>query len=398
MIKIALLSDLHAYSGNLNPQPSRLGLEVSQAYANQHPITGLLNIAKQDPNFRADYLMCAGDMCDRADAGAVSYIWSELEKIQKQLEAKHLFATAGNHDIDSRYSSTPFDPKGLLQKLRPHFPGLDETFSDKFWARNFAVYEDEFIRVVVLNTCAFHGYGKPEGKPEFLNGRVSNETIDRMQEYLATSQARSNNILLCHHHPITHNLVNENDYSVMLGGDRLIELLNSLSVGPWIIIHGHKHHPRLSKAPGDSLSPLVLSLGSFSAYLHNMQKNQFYILELESTAGVPAHPPTKCRGRIRAWDWADGVGWSVASLDSGIPGIAGFGFQGAFDDLVKDIAEFVKGEKTYKTFDELVLKFPDLPYLLPTETSRLKKALKDQHSLTVLPNPELGQTIAQVSK
>lgn len=396
MVQIALLSDLHAYSEDRTPSPSRLGLHSSQAFPNQHPIAGLLDLVSKNPTVRADYLMCAGDMCDRADPSAVKYVWSELEKVRNQLNAKHLFATAGNHDIDSRYSTTPFDPKGILQQLRPHFPGLDESFSDRFWARNFAVHESDSIRIVILNTCAFHGYGKATEKPEFLNGRISNETIERMREYLQQVEARSNNILLCHHHPVTHNGVNEDDYSVMLGGDKLIELLNSLSIGPWMIVHGHKHHPRIYKAPGDSFSPIILSLGSFSAYLSNRQ-NQFYILELETVNGVPQHPASNCRGKIKAWDWADGTGWAVAKHDSGIPGLAGFGFQGAFDQLASRIAQFTRGNPPYCTHAQLVTTFPDLQYLLPTEIERLRHVLQKQYGLKVLPNPDLGLVIAQVS-
>jgi hypothetical protein len=161
-----MLSDLHAHDVSAGNTPSSFKISAPENQPALHPISGLKKLI-QDEAIAADMVLCPGDLADKANAAALKVAWDELFAIKGLLKAKHLIATAGNHDMDSRYQHSGFDAKGNLQALVPMFPGLEEGLW--FWARNYAIVEGDFWRVLVLNSSAYHGAGKDQGK-EFQHG------------------------------------------------------------------------------------------------------------------------------------------------------------------------------------------------------------------------------------
>ncbi len=336
-------------------------------------------------------------MGDKADAGAQTFAWEKLQGLAAKLGAS-LIATAGNHDMDSRHT-TEHDAKGILQSLTPMFPGLPESDCDRYWARNFVVVDTEpHWRMVVLNSSAYHGGGTPKDDPdfataEFERGRVSDRTTQAISAQLRGEVRKPLNILLCHHHPLRNaEMPQFIDYSEMRGGDTLINVLNDLDVGDWIIIHGHKHFPRIWYGPSESgRAPVVFSAGSFSVKLYSelaaLARNQFYVIDFpldrmqEEMVGV--------LGIVAAWDWTTSLGWLPAKERSGIADQSGFGWRENPDRVAHLIAKQVKPSlvssgRPYFSWAELNEAMALLPFLSPRSLGQVLQSLGNTHGLHIL--------------
>jgi predicted phosphodiesterase len=387
-LRVAVVSDIHAYDEPDEPggePPSSLCTKAPEDQPNYHPITGLSNLIEQN-KLQADVLVCCGDMGDKARPAGIKYVWDNLQKLKDKLAAELLAATAGNHDVDSRYKYNDYDAKGVLQSLLPQFPLGDETQNNKYWSRNYVVITTSKFRLVILNSSAYHG-AKEE---EFKHGRVSLRTVETLKAELADlerTHSRQVNILLCHHHPHKHGDIEDDDYSIMEGGHKLLGMLESGNYGNWIIIHGHKHHPRICYAAGGSSAPIVFSAGSLCARLYqplqSVARNQFYLItfplaELE-TLGLGL------AGTFQSWDWIDGRGWMRAGDRSGLPPYGGFGNRGNVFTLANQVAAlFSNRGEPYIKWDEVLSAIPSLKYLLPSDMIQMLNKLESAHTLRVL--------------
>ncbi len=380
-LRVAVISDLHAFASPVSYQtPSYL--DMSQTDKNQYndPMLGLKSLIDRN-QISADILLCAGDIGDKAIPAATSFGWDKVNEIKGWLGASDIIATAGNHDVDSRYKYNDYDAKGMLQSLTPAFPGLTTDQCDRFWSRNFAILEGEYWRIVTLNSAAYHGAGGEQAS-EYLHGRVSNHTVAHLKKELEEKTvAKPLNILLCHHHPIRNNRIEERDYSEMAGGDGLVNELGSGELGQWIIIHGHKHYPRITYATGGSTSPIIFSAGSFCAQLYPelgpKARNQFYLIDFP----IDQFGRLECSvaGKVNSWDWISMRGWQKASRESGIPAEAGFGYRCAHQHLVNSIVKYLTGlQEPYSDWSQLVEWKAEIDFLTPDDKEVLIKNLQEK--------------------
>jgi hypothetical protein len=72
----------------------------------------------------------------------------------------------------------------------------------------------------------------------------------------------------------------------MRAGDDLIQLLEESSPNQWLVIHGHKHYPKLQYARGTSGdAPVILSAGSTAAVAYPIYgpdgRNQVHLIEID---------------------------------------------------------------------------------------------------------------------
>jgi hypothetical protein len=385
-LTIALLSDIHAHI--LAPDdakaPSYLATSLPTTDHVRNPVAGLRKLIS-DADLTANVLICGGDLGDKANPNAQMFVWDQLRTLKGDLHAKAVISAAGNHDLDSRYKYNDHDAKGTLQALDPMFPGLEVAQCDRFWSRNFVVVDHEQWRLLVLNSAAYHGAGKTPEK-EFQHGRVSQRTITAITRELKERPLKALNVLLCHHHLIKNDEIALEDYSQMAGGDLLLNVLGTGEFGNWIVLHGHKHYPRIWYAPGGSTAPTIFSAGSFSAKLYpelgTRVRNQFYVLNfpLESYASLKMGA---C-GTANAWDWIVGLGWQRARTESGIPFRAGFGCRVHPESLTHDVAAALAASgEPYKTWDEMAALAPALNYLTPHDLNVAIRALRDHHAINV---------------
>jgi hypothetical protein len=367
-LTIALASDLHAHDAD-TVRPSHLKISDAEDQPGQHPIAGLLHLIARD-SLTADILLCPGDLAHKAKPAAIQYAWRAIHRLGEALGATLVAGTPGNHDLDSRHSYNGFDAKGVLQSLLPRFPLLDEPASDRFWSRHFVEISGASYRLVLLNSCAFHGNGTPE---ELLHGRISDHTLSALKDTLSKGAPKPINLLVCHHHPQQHMELKLGDYDVLKQGQLLLDLLGSGDYGDWVVIHGHKHHPKLAYASGGAAAPTVFSAGSLCVELYlelqTLARNQFYLLtfDLDTINNIGL-----C-GTFKSWDWATGLGWIMAGPHSGLPPRGGFGFRGNLKQLARAIKGSLGGQPT--TWPLLATTHPEIQFLLPTDASLLIKEL-----------------------
>jgi predicted phosphodiesterase len=383
MLKILIVSDLHAFTPRAdshtpsdNP-PSFFVNSETESLRFPNPVELIPDVLKSE-GLTVDWILCPGDIADRADPDAQSFAWRHLVKLKKDVKARKLLGTAGNHDIDSRFKFSDFDPKSHLQTLTPAFPG--PTVADRYWARNFHICEEGNVRLVNLNSAAFHGYHSEnkDAPPEYLQGRVSTQTIDAIQKEIMIKQFDLN-ILLTHHHPFRNDDIYDTDYSEMQLGGKLIAMLSEQTNSSWLIIHGHQHYPALRYGPGAVFGPVIFSAGSATATLKSPLSaeaaNQFYHLTLEAPG-----PKTKnwspC-GVIRAWHWARRRQWEPSPSEFNIPDGTGFGVRENVTTIADDLAKTVLASGpavvempavlqehpylrylTKPTFDQVIAKLP----------------------------------------
>jgi hypothetical protein len=385
-IKVAVASDLHAYSADPT-SPSHLDVKDPEA-SGSHPIAGLLRLIKEE-NLKADALLCPGDMGDKASPEGVKYAWAALHRVKAAIGASLLAATAGNHDIDSRYVGDDHDPEHILKGLTPPFPLSMESLSDRYWARAYVIKDLPAFRLVLLNSSAYHGHTPTEKN----HGRIDKQTLSLLEKDLLSRPPKVTNILLCHHHPHPHSELDLGAEDVMKQGQLLLELLGTGRVGRWLVIHGHKHYPKISYAAGGSASPVIFAAGSLCANLflktQNRVRNQFYVITLSSDE----IKKVGMVGRVQSWDWVPGKGWSRAGEGSGLPATFGFGCREDALTLAKRVAAFVP--KGFKPWIQVLKRFPELDLVLPQDREMFRSILDKDHAMEILEDGGMPKQIGK---
>lgn len=388
-VRVAIVSDLHAASHHvpdahtfLRPGPAMDGT--------RNPFDALDDLIAQE-DLRADFVLCPGDLGDKADPDGIAYAWQSLDRLRERLRAACLIATAGNHDIDSRFMYTGYDAKGRLQELAPLFPVADLHPADEYWSRHFTTIETDAARVVTLNSCAYHGYYDDEddhahpnrhrARRERDHGRVADRTLVRLRRHLEGLTPKPVNIVLCHHHPARFG-VKLPDTDVMEGGDVLVELLAGGTCGRWAIVHGHKHYPNLMYAQGGGNAPVIFGAGSFSsadlwAELGGDVRNQFYVIEFPLRDTIPLGLPWAAT--FRSWTFIASQGWVTRSPEGGLPSLGGFGFRAEAGQLADDVNAYAAAKgKTIMRWSEVLEAFPRLRYLIPIDEKHLERELEQR--------------------
>jgi hypothetical protein len=377
MLRVLLLSDLHAISGDPDTvtSPSHLSARPTYDSATLNPLRAIPDMLRKE-SLCVDWVLCPGDLGDRADPVAQRFAWESLERLRAEVGATRLVGTAGNHDVDSRLKYDDYDPKGNLQSLKPPFPGLDEISVDRYWSRNFAILNDGDVRLVILNSAAFHGVYSDDASvkrpAEYLHGRVSDRTIDAIEASLDGSDAKLN-ILMTHHHIIA----NEEFYrtagnDVMRGGQLLLKRLYEKTGHRWVVIHGHQHFPDVRYGGTGSPPPVIFSAGSVSAKLSPdifyRATNQFYYLEFP----IHRYETLGWEGcaTVRSWHWIKGTGWLPTPLDfkAGIPSGSGFGCIVSPRDIARQMASAFRssGQSTLR-YAEMCGFVPVLEFMLSAD-------------------------------
>lgn len=371
-VRLAFLSDLHAF----HPEHERVGLSylpTTQTAEEPNPFNDLADLVRRE-HLQADLLICAGDICDKADFRGFQYAWEKLNNLKCQLSSTELIATCGNHDLNSRHieAKDDPDPKGALQAVVPQFPFVSDELTNHFWARNFVIFSPiQNVQVLVLNTSAYHGGSSGEER----HGRVSKRTIDAIKQALAQSKQAELNILLCHHHvrPLKGLWGSAPDYEFMQKGGELLSMLTTETASPWLVLHGHRHTPNLEH----SLDPacVVVGASSFSAQVPG-KLNQFHVIDMvvDHTGAQPL------LGKIETWSWTVTDGWQkrpTQSDDEGFPPVCGFGSVFQPRAVALKIENFLGTAPAYVAWNEVLQHVPDLEFMTPTHFRQLENLLEE---------------------
>jgi len=390
MLRIAVLSDIHAHAKNQlgDGEDAPSYAEVTLPDDPQlNPFSGVRDLILRE-GITTDVIVCAGDMGDKANPEAVRYSWSQIQTLQSSLSAPLILAATGNHDMDSR-NINGFDAKATLQELTD-YPFASEALNNEYWANNAVVQSHGSFRSVLLNSSAYHGYSN-----EHTHGRISSRTRSYIKRKLADLPDPGVNILVTHHQVYKYGAVDLKDLSEMHDASALLDDLNSGEHGSWLLIHGHRHWPAVTNAGGGRGAPVVFSAGSFSAVLYaeiqSRARNQFYILELEET-----QPGFPIRGTFRAWDWIVDRGFLPAQERSGLTHVGGFGGAMNGAELAAAVNHFYeRAGSGYQTWEDVAAAVPDARFTMPSDFEQFQRVLKNQYGLTVLQD---GGVPAQVGR
>lgn len=372
-VRIAVLSDIHAYSTRETTRPSFS--PTAERRDDRDPLGDLARLIDRE-ELEVDALLCGGDLGDRADADAIRAVWQHLPSLRDRMHAHHLVATAGNHDVDSRFLRSPYDARETLQRLDPPFPGGSAHEADLYWGpSHFLVQHTEHLRIVTLDTTGFHG-----APGEEAHGRLSQLTVQRLAAALRETAAPSVNILLTHHQPLPDGDIPDDGRGASA---ELLSLLTSGQVGRWMIIHGHRHWPAVGYASAQTDSPIVFSAGSLSAVLYTgrqpQPRNQFYVVDFVTSW------PTGLAGTIEAWDWYAGSGWQPARRSSGLAHKAAFGYRGSLRRAADQIAQLVRTTTLpWLEWREITFDIPELAFLLPRQFDELVAILRAEPGLALV--------------
>ena len=387
-IKIFVISDIHASSiEKSNPESWAAPEHDSDTLCK--PLESLIELIKEN-NIRADYVAFCGDLTHRHDFDGLMRAWNFLQEIKKLLGASKLIPTLGNHDIDSRLLGSTPDPCHSIRALNPKFPSVDETEYNSFWANDYYITSDQYVRFVCINSCRFHGVRPPHSDEvedslrtdEMTIGRFPDRSLTGLKEELTNQSDYPINVLISHHSPqihCEHNL-GEDDY--LRNGQLIVDTLGNGEFGDWIILHGHKHHPKLTYSSGGSCSPVVFSSASASVKLYEElsmhSRNQVHMIELPI---IENGFNSKLCGTIETWSWTYGNGWSKLSFAGGLPSQTGFGHRN-IHSIASQINELIpKG--TVLSWEQILQQLEELSYLTPVDIITLKNALKANYDVII---------------
>lgn len=388
-LDILVISDLHAHSGDPRKGDAASFYSTSGLFSapDINPMTGIPDLIASS-GLNVDWLVCPGDLGDKADPISQKIAWEQLDKIRNSVGARLLIGTTGNHDVDSRRLLAEFDPKSALQLLTPTFPiGVqcyemsDRVYSDRFWSRNFVIvpFTEFDCTLLILNSCAFHGFAsepKKKAPAEYIRGNLSPLTLSAIKLAITTLPTRVN-IVLVHHHPVKIPYVDDNN-SIMINADQLIDQLKSTHK-QWLMLHGHAHVPFLTYADAGQFAPVVLSAGSVAAKTSRMKggyaRNQIHHVSID-TNKIEA-TGTQVLGRVTSWSWAFENGWIRSAGTGVLPYQTGFGYRFDVVQTRDDVVAMAKAAApSLLLWKDVVNVLPKLVYLVPDDHASLLRLIE----------------------
>jgi predicted MPP superfamily phosphohydrolase len=392
-IRLAVISDLH-YRKHENNLACRPATSIQGVHAD--PMASLSKFLSERclkssgvNGEIADYLLCPGDITNGASQEAFDEGWEKLKKLKDDLGATHLITSTGNHEVDSRADSEhdkagnaeiSIDPVQSLQR-HPDYPSTALEEGDRrwvYWGRGYEFIEEKGVLFLLINSSHYHGTTRQN---EFERGRIGDVALKCLRDEMKIRIDRSNAqvyVALLHHHPIPHQ-----DLDIDLGkiemdnGAKLMELFAESKVA-WLVIHGHKHHPRLVRGQS-STGSVVFAAGSFGAQLNGTlaakTRPQFYLIDAHV---VDQQSQPEARGTVRAFSW-NGSSWEASTKYSqGLPDQCGYRVpQLDLSALSNDIKTVLADNSMpFMQWPEVIEQVPNLAYLLPEEAIRLRDSLR----------------------
>ncbi|MFQ2287927.1 metallophosphoesterase [Aeromonas dhakensis] len=371
-LRLLIISDLHAVIDSAFSHDSRLEFNKNKSEYGEAAISYMKSL-----DIQPDVLVCAGDISNKACKDSFNVGWNYINKIRNDLKIPTLLTVPGNHDHDSRLK-TQYSPKHNLQFQNPIFPFECHDKNTHFWAWNWCHIEQDSFHAILLNTSAYHGFGD-----EHNHGRVAIEVASQIKDHLSSNTVieKDFNLLLCHHHPEKMEFVdNSYDHEEMEGGKLLIDRLQEIDKGPWLIIHGHKHFASLSYASSKgTCHPVILSAGSLSARLYpeieHRTSNQFYIIDIDS---VETRNNGRLIGTINTFEWTMDSGWKPSKSEH-LPAKGGFGCQDTPAMIAKKIIELFDSQKgKFLDSNDLSTIQKSINHLPPIDFKSIIKKLQNQ--------------------
>jgi predicted MPP superfamily phosphohydrolase len=380
VLKIAVLSDLHCHSlaNNSNYQESYI-LTDKNVPVFQDPALSLSHLIKKSPSqFMVDIVIMPGDLTNKACPEGLKKGYDIMTKIKTELNAKDILYNIGNHDIDSRKKYSP-EPLTNLKNISIEYPFDNSDLNNLFWEKGYVIKEYEKYFLLLINTA--HNHTEID---KVNHGDIDLDTVRIIDEALDNIDNEKVGIAVTHHCPIEHSHYNSGINDFMHNGDSLIRILDKYNFS--VLIHGHKHDPRIRASQGGINAPFIFSAGSFSAFQDKLLlggTNTFHILEINLDGKFKGY------GKIKTWFFVMAEGWSNTIRNQYFNSETGFGAHFDLNDMRnKIIDKLKKSTNQMRQWDELVIDFPLLNYIMSEDGEKLRMLLKNSgvKSAPFIPN------------
>lgn len=398
-LRVAIIGDPHFFTpsdaGNASISHVRLTSsgEFIDRQPQHNPWEGL-KLMVSEQSIVADVLLCVGDITYCADNIGLKKAWDELQQLAALLGARHLVTATGNHDILSRsiakrIATNPtrelssalglFEP---LKTLSPPYPVVEFTNGiavdhrltrTKYFGDSLVLVEADHYRILVLNSCCEHG----SDAYQYERGTFPKSAQRALAEELNSATSEKINILVCHHPPEPHSEHDLGSHDFIENGEALIQCLERH--GSWLIVHGHKHHGRITYAKGTGSAPVIFAAASLGIHLDltlSGMRNQFYCTDVyQKSTG-------RLLGKVAAWDWFMGTGWRKATpKPGGIFDGCGFGARQPIEDIAEEISKLIPC-----SWQDVASQIPNVAFLTPDEMNLLELRLRSQYSVVIEPD------------
>jgi 3',5'-cyclic AMP phosphodiesterase CpdA len=348
-LRIAHISDLHVGHENRGLDMCPHELKPSEKIGRADDYVATFESLVRTAEFKAAgpiaMLCVTGDISNRAHAEEFVYADKAIRRIATALELpeQQVFYVPGNHDV--HWPVMQMDPKNFWADYR-YAPLLQEGLTFKSRATStsqgafdkppyFVAWEHANVLVIAVNSAAYDG---PDS--EFHPGAIQQETVDALQTYLKTKTREETQLRLCllHHHPfpMSEPIPNVPDPTLVTNAENFLNVLAEHYFD--LVLHGHKHQPRLKTHLINNAHPFVsMCAGSFSAVLHPLHfdgsSNLFHVVNVhgrdKDSGGI--------KGNVQSWTHKAGGKWEPSHLLRGIPAVEAFGSQATRTQVRADV-------------------------------------------------------------
>ncbi|SDA96103.1 3',5'-cyclic AMP phosphodiesterase CpdA [Pseudomonas sp. NFACC15-1] len=334
-----------------------------------------------------DLVLCPGDITTRACIDSFSSGWSKLNELAQALNAKHLVASTGNHEIISRSADINKTPGNVELHVDPqehllctkNYPAVFAHSHQRwvYWGRGYETLVGDNWIVLIINSCHFH---TTQLANEFERGRVGQSALEEMKSSLGNiAMNKVFRFVLIHHPPNNHEEPGvELGREPMFNGIDFLRVLEDTGLD-WLVIHGHKHFQRLIRVGDSDRSPMIFGAGSFGAGLKGTvaakTKNQFYIVDFDVSKDAVGDERLKASFNSFYWDLTE---WKpVVNETQGLPNFCGFDLSKKLDvpQLAVLVRDTIPKDAPWCTWLELKQQIDALNYLTPGDIKSLKIAL-----------------------
>lgn len=361
-VTFGIIGDLHCRLAT-DPNDSFLKVAAPRVPSGRHPVQALLELIDRE-NLTVDALLVPGDLANKACREGLSQGWDHCLEIAAKLNARFIIPVIGNHDIDSKRLRPEDAVFAQVRDMRPDFPFATPANNQSYFADGYCVITEGDVHFIALNTVIDH-----TDEASAKRGTFSATRIQQMEAALSQSLTAPLRIAVMHHHPILHSGTFWGDNDVIPTGDDLVASLRRL--GCRLIVHGHKHIPRLTTLNGVA----IFASGSFSAMLHEygtLFGNTFHVVHVEGTQ------PESVKGQIKTWVFQLGKGWRKSNEDyRGFPFVAGFGSAVSVQTIAEQLLALAGRQLEANRFleHEIYHTAPEIKYLTPSQREDLNQAL-----------------------
>ena len=362
--RIAVISDLH-----VGPGARAADLYVSPKGSSHHPQEPVLDpdylkrlekLTKTTLNTEGsiDLLCITGDITDTGQpeefrrASEVVLKISEILGVQEQ----QVVFVPGNHDVYWPVQTLGTDPFFQQQRYGPaSLPELifqkrnnqllhGNLFQPPYWG----AWETKNANIIAFNTAEHDGPQPTQGE-HF--GKISADTLEAAKLYLEGRVPAKEKFQICliHHHPKIYQDPRSEyaDFSALVNAEGLLSILDSFKFD--LLIHGHKHMPRVWTTGGGNSHPVVvLGSGSFSARLkpewHEHMANHFHLIEIDRPSPANFSTGSTAQGVVKSWRYSLDKGWHEARHETGIHHHYPFGSNATYGNLVHQLEELVMSQ------------------------------------------------------